>query len=94
MEKKLLDFVGAIFSDNNKVMLQNLVGVFAFIYIIIIAIGNQFFDKNIKEFIFDGIFWIVIGCLGVGAAIEGIKNFSKTPPKNEEKPEEKDQNNG
>lgn len=84
MKKKIFDFIKATFSDSNKVMLQNLVGVSAFIFIVFIAVANQFYDKKIAEFIFDGVFWIVIGSLGVGGAIEGIKSMKSKINKQDE----------
>jgi len=84
MGKKILEFIKATFSDSNKVMLQNLVGVAAFLFIMFIAVANQFYDKKIAEFIFDGVFWIVIGSLGVGGAIEGIKSMKSKIDKNDE----------
>ncbi len=83
----ILEFFKHMMSDSNKVMLQNFIGIAAFFMICVAFISNLFWAKPIIDFIYEGMMWIVLGCLGIGA-VTAFKGFTG---KNKQKDENSDE---
>lgn len=81
--KSIIEFFKHMMSDSNKVMLQNSIGAAAFLVVAIGFLIHLFFGNTITDYIYEGMVWIVIGCLGIGA-VTAFKGFGgKNKPKDE-----------
>lgn len=94
--KPILEFFKHLLSDSTKVMLQNFIGILAFVLMGVVLISNLYWGKQVTEFIFDAFLWIVLGCLGLGTLLSVFKKGNVDLPeevkkieKKEDKPKEK-----
>ena len=79
-------FFSQLFNDDNSINEKSVVGVLAFVMMIIFAIadivtGTLGKDLIINEFIFNSFLWLVLGSFGIGSVDKWI---NKTKGSNEE----------
>ena len=78
-----MEFLKSLFSDSNKVQLQNVSGALIVCSMVAIAFINILTGKSIEKYIFDSLMWLCITCLGVGTALAAIQGFGKPSPPSE-----------
>jgi hypothetical protein len=73
----MLQFIKNMLSENTAVSSKRVVGILAFLVIIIIGLVNMFTGKLIANFIFDGILYICLASLSLTTVEKFSDSFNK-----------------
>ncbi len=79
--KHINHFLKCMLGDCPDVSSKRVVGFVAFIVMIIMAILNVTKLVTPAQFIFDGFFWLVLGCFGLNALVDAVKAGASGSPK-------------
>jgi hypothetical protein len=71
------EFIKKMLSSSDDVSIKRIIGVLAFISLDVIAFINLFTGKVILNFIFDGILYICLTCLGLTVIEKFSDSFNK-----------------
>ena len=66
-------------STDADVSSKRIVGLISFLIIILMAVGNIFWDKTPAQFIFEGFLYITLGCFGLNAVIDIFRKPKEEP---------------
>lgn len=73
----------SIFKDDNIYNEKSIIGFFAFLIMVIIALVDLFTDLKVENFIYDAFVWVTLGSFGIDGVSRAIRPRRRKDPNND-----------